>query len=126
MEWAVISLLEELNPETLAAHRSETMTAGLVARRLRSALADTQVSDSVYADAKAISDEYDALLQLRNSIVHARPATISGQQRLHRVRSDGTHESIEVDDLIAFSADCARLGNQASALFWALRRGETR
>ena len=126
MEWAIVYLTKEIHPEGRAAQRSATMTAGHVVRRLRSALDETSISDSAFADAKAIANEYEALLKRRNDIVHAQPATMSGQQRLHRVRADGTHESIEVDDLLAFSSDCARLGNQASALLWALRQGDKR
>ena len=125
MEWAIVYLAKELHPEGPAVPRSEDTTSGQIARQLRSALADAKVSDSVHADARVISDEYDGLLLRRNDVVHAHPATINGQQRLHRVRDDGTHESIELDDLVAFSSDCARLGNRASALLWTLRRGET-
>ncbi len=126
MEWAIVYLTKEIHPEGRAVQRSATMTAGHIARRLRSALDETNVSDAAFSDAKSIANEYEALLQRRNDIVHAQPATMSGQQRLHRVRADGTHESIEVDDLLAFSSDCARLGNKASALLWALRQGEKR
>ena len=126
MEWAIINLAEQLYPEGRKAHRSAAMTSGHVARQLRSALDETEVSDSAFMDARAISDEYTALLKRRNGIVHAHPATMSGQQRLYSVRDDGTHESIEVDDLVAFSSDCARLGNRASALSWTLRQGEKR
>jgi hypothetical protein len=126
MEWALVYLAEGLRSEGSKAHRSASMTSVLVARRLRSALADTKVSDSAYMDAKAIADEYADLLRRRNDIVHAHPATIKDQHRLHRVRADGTHEEIGQDDFLAFSSDSARLGNRASALLWALRRGETR
>lgn len=126
MEWAIVYLAKELHPEGRKIRRSATMTSGHVARHLRSAIDETEASDSAYADAKAIADEYDALLLRRNDIVHAHPATISDEQRLHRVQADGTHEIIQLDDLVAFSSDCTRLGNRASALLWELRRGETR
>ena len=126
MEWAVMYLIKELDPEGLTATRSANMTAGHVARQLRSALSDTKVSDSAHSEARAISMDYDELLLRRNDIVHAHPATIQGQQLLHRVQADGTHEAIQLDDLLAFSSDCTRLGNKASALLWALRRGEKR
>lgn len=126
MEWAIVYLAEEIHSEGRKAHRSASMTSVLVARQLRSALGDTNVSDSAYTDAKAISDEYEDLIRRRNEIVHAHPATIKDEHRLHRVLADGTHELIELDDLVAFSSECARLGSRASALLWALRRGETR
>jgi hypothetical protein len=126
MEWAIIYLAEELHPDGRTVHRSATMTSKAIAQQLHSALAAARISASTLADAKAILYEYDTLVPRRNEIVHAQPATISSQQRLHRVRADGAHESIELDDLVAFSSDCARLGNQASALVWALRQGEKR
>lgn len=126
MEWAIVYLVEELHPETRRVQRSANMTAAHLARKLRSALVETKVSDSAYTDARSISNEYGELLSRRNDIVHAHPATITGDQRLHRVLGDGTHECIELDDLVAFSGDCAELGNRASALLWALRQGEKR
>jgi hypothetical protein len=125
MEWAILYLAKELYPEGHTVRRSEPMTSAEVAQQLRSALEATSLPDSASQDAAAIADEYDSLLLQRNDIVHAHPATINDQQRLHRVRADGTHESIEPDDLVAFSSDCTRLGNRASALLWTLRRGET-
>ena len=124
MEWAIIYLAEELHPEASTLQRSATMTSENVTQQIRAALAATKVSESTLADAKAILYEYDTLVPRRNDIVHAHPATVSGQQRLHRVRPDGTRDVIEVDDLLAFSSECARLGNQASALLWALRQGD--
>ncbi|MDJ0923599.1 MAG: hypothetical protein QNJ77_03475 [Acidimicrobiia bacterium] len=126
MEWAIIYLAKEIDPEGRTIRQTASMTSGHVARQLRSALEETKVSDSAYSDARAISKEYDDLLLRRNDIVHAQPATIGGEHRLHRVRADGTHESIELDDLLDFSSDCARLGNRASALLWELRKGEKR
>jgi hypothetical protein len=126
MEWAIIYLAEELRPEGGAIQRSATMTSTEVTQLFHSALADTAIPASTLADARAILYEYDTLVPRRNDIVHAHPATISGQQRLHRVRADGTREAIQLDDLVAFSSDCARVANQASALLWALRKGEKR
>ena len=126
MEWAIVYLVEELHPDSHRVQRSASMTSAHLARQLRSALDETKVSDSAYTDARSISSEYVELLARRNDIVHAHPATITGDQRLHRVRADGTHERIELDDLVAFSGDCAELGNRASALLWALRRGDAR
>jgi hypothetical protein len=126
MEWSIAYLVKEIHPEGRAVQRSANMTAAHIARQLRSALDETKVSDSAYADAKSISNEYGELLKRRSDILHAHPATLTGEQRLHRIRADGTHESIEVDDLVAFSGDCTGLGNRASALLWALRKGEMR
>ena len=124
MEWAVIYLAEELHPESGLAKRSATMTSREVTEQFHAALAATKVSDSTLSDARAILYDYDTLVPRRNDIVHAHPATVSGQQRLHRVQPDGTREVIEMEDLLGFSSECARLGNQASALLWALRQGE--
>jgi hypothetical protein len=124
MEWDIIYLAEELNPAGRTVHRSATMTSGLVAQQLRSALAASTMSASVLADAENISAAYDALIPRRNDIVHAHPATIDGLQRLHRVRGDSTQESIQLDDLRAFTSECAGLARRANGLFWSLRRGE--
>ena len=124
-EWAIIYLAEELHPEGRTGHRSATMTSGEIVQQLHSAIAATKAPESTLADAKSLLYEYDTLVPRRNDIVHAQPAAIAGEQRLYRVRPDGTREGIEVDDLVAFSTDCTRLGNQASALLWKLRQGES-
>lgn len=126
MEWTIAHLVKELHPEGRPVQRSENMTAGHVARQLRSVLSDTKVSDSAHSDAKSISNEYGDLLKRRSEILHAHPATISGQHRLHRLHADGTHDPIKLDDLVAFSGDCTGLSNRASALLWKLRKGEDR
>jgi hypothetical protein len=124
MEWAIIYLAEELHPEAGTVQHSATMTSDEVTKHFRSALSATKISESTLADTREILYEYDTLVPQRNDIVHAHPATVSGQQRLHRVRADGTRQVIELDDLLAFSSDCARVGNKASALLWELRQGE--
>jgi hypothetical protein len=124
MEWTIVHLVKELHPEGRAVQRSDKMTAGHVARQLQSAISETKVSNSAYSDAKAIANEYGDLLKRRSEILHAHPATISGEQRLHRVRADGTHDAIKLDDLVAFSGDCTGLSNRASALLWKLRKGQ--
>jgi hypothetical protein len=123
LEWGIIYLAAELDPDQPSVNRSAGLAAGLVAAMLRNAIAASKMSADVLADAKTYAAEFDRLIPRRNDIVHAHPATIEGDQRLHRRRPAGTTLTIQVELLDAFVDDCLSLSGQVGDLFWDLRDG---
>ena len=122
LEWAVIYLAQELSSERQVG-ASTGLTAGEVARLMRGAIVETGRSVEVRSEAEAIAMRYERLTSRRNDIIHAHPATIDGDQRLHRKRRSGTQVTVQIEHMDTFVDDCLLLSRDVNRLFWDLRDG---
>src|SRR3712207_2966772 len=85
LEWGLLGDLPHLQglPPAISVQALAGKTTAVIAQTIRSNLAsvsDPKVSEWLQAHAEAL----DALAPRRNGVVHARPATIGGKQRLNR------------------------------------------
>lgn len=89
LEWTLLGDLHRLSahlPTDLTVANLAGRTTGGIAQRLRAAVPSVAHG----ATALYLSTGADALAEvseIRNAVLHARPATIDGQQRLYRWRS---------------------------------------
>jgi hypothetical protein len=88
MEWCILGdleLLAEAIPDDLSVGNLAGLTTGRIASRLRGATQEI-TSEPVLAYVRTAADALDDASKRRNHLLHARPATIDGQQRLYRWR----------------------------------------
>jgi hypothetical protein len=87
LEWTILGYLSRFPrlPAELQVEQLAGETTGRIGRRLTDPSLLANVSDpQVRAWPKAGGDHLIAAATLRNSVLHARPATIDGQPRLYR------------------------------------------
>jgi len=108
LEWGALGDLSHLPglPPALSVENLAGKTTATVALEIRANLA--AVADpGVAAWLLAHADALEALAPRRNGVVHARPATIDGQQRLNRwAKRSGMVEAYPItDDLLGHLVD---------------------
>lgn len=95
MEWTILGDLRHLArhlPPDLTLEALSSKPTGKIARSLRHSLpkvTDQATRDYLAAAAASLGDA----ATLRNHVMHARPATVDGEQRLYRWTDGGTHGS---------------------------------
>lgn len=123
LEWTLLGDLHRLSatlPATLTVSELAGATTGRIARQLRqgAALATApEVATYLIAGGDALAE----VAELRNAVLHARPTTIDGEQRLYRWRSQPA-EAYAIsddwfDDALARVAKLARQVNAARPSF---------
>lgn len=85
LEWMVIEIVQRLDPATKIGMLAG-MTSHQIADQLRSKTKkQTTLSGEQVTHLAKLVDDYASLPDIRNSVVHARPATMQdGKQRLYR------------------------------------------
>jgi hypothetical protein len=89
IEWAILGDLTALSPALpagLTVAKLASKTTGAIAASLRTAAVAITV-DAVRDYVEAAATALDDVSTRRNHLLHARPATIDGKQRLYRWRS---------------------------------------
>lgn len=100
LEWSIVHILDkwdEVSPAGLA-HKS----GGQIAGAFRSTVED-------HPERQALSAAFDVLVERRNDIAHARPATLAEGQRLYRWMAPengrAKAEEMNLDELARFTAE---------------------
>jgi hypothetical protein len=99
MEWMILGDLEGLQgiPGTLTASSLAMSTTGRIAAVLESAVGATG-DPAAGAYLRTAGEALKEASAIRNDVLHARPATLQGEQRLYRWRGNGK-AAFWVDDL---------------------------
>jgi hypothetical protein len=87
LEWTVLGDLSHISglPIALQVQELAGKTTGTIGRQLANPVLLAQVADPVVrAWLAAGGDHLIEVAKVRNSVLHARPATVDGRQRLHR------------------------------------------
>lgn len=105
-EWVLIYVIKWATNEDLAALVGGT--GGWIVRRFRKVVHDPVWAGYAADSARTGADELLRLNDRRNDVLHARPATVDGEQQLHRwdpTHSSATNGTITAADLSVFISE---------------------
>lgn len=121
-EWMLLYVIKWATEEDLAALVGGT--GGRIVRRFHKVVNDPRRVGHAVDTARAGADELLRLNHRRNDILHARPATVEGEQQLHRwdpTHSNATSGTITATDLGLFITEVEAARGRISGFAESLR-----
>lgn len=121
-EWVLLYVIKWATNEDLVALVGGT--GGRIVRRFHKVVHDPVWVGHAADTARAGADELLRLNDRRNDILHARPATVDGEQQLHRwdpTHSSATNGTIKAADLAAFITELEAARHRVSGFAEILR-----
>lgn len=115
LEWQIVSIAQKIWPGFI--FKVSKMSAGDVAKKFANKLTAFRGDGALKADLERIAAEFKLLVVDRNHLLHAHPATIAGQQRLHYWSPDLVF-SWEPETLAAFIRRVQAISREAGSLYY--------
>ena len=92
-------------------------TAGAMAKTFAQKIIAFGGDPSLKTELAELADRFSELVSRRNDLLHAHPATIRGEQRLHYWSVSRTF-TWEPDDIVSFAHETEALANKGNALYY--------
>ena len=115
LEWQIVSIGQKIAPGFV--RDTAKKTAGKIAEMLDDDLATFSGDVSLKANLQTILERFKAAVDRRNDLLHAHPATLNGQQRLHRWTPTRVF-NWEPEEIVAFVHEIEALSGDANRLFY--------
>ena len=115
LEWQIVSIGQKIAPGF--GYDMAKKAAGKIAVKLDDELAAFSGDVSLKADLQAVTQRLKTIVDRRNDLFHAHPATLKGQQRLQRWTPTRVF-NWEPDDIVMFVHEIEELADEANTLFY--------
>ncbi len=115
LEWQIISLGQKIALGFIndVSHK----TAGAMAKTFAEKIIAFGGDPSLKTELAELADRFSELVSRRNDLLHAHPATIRGEQRLHYWSVSRTF-TWEPDDIVSFAHETEALASKGNALYY--------
>ena len=119
LEWQIVSIGEKIAPGFV--EKTSKSTAGKISEKFEENLLTFSGTPDLKIDLDVLIQDFKNVTGRRNDLIHAHPATVNGEQRLHRWTTTKT-VSWNPEDVLTLIHEVEKLAGRGNALFYDIRR----